>query len=140
MDGIELHVVTYQPKKSTGLEITMYFEPETFHHVRTVYLETQGVGISAASLASSMPPSTKKTLTHLSGQDVASARRQPNTWTIEEQFSNFTTVDGLTLPIHYDLRFQERLQNNFVKTVEWDITTTRVLNNISVDARNFQVE
>jgi hypothetical protein len=53
-------------------------------------------------------------------------------------FGDFRTVDGLTLPSHYDLRFTEELQNGFTKSLEWDITTTRVLNKVSLDPRNFQ--
>ena len=48
------------------------------------------------------------------------------------------TVLKKTLPSHYDLRFTEELQNGFTKSLEWDVTTTRVLNNVSLDPRNFQ--
>ncbi len=40
VDGIELHRMDYIPKKSSDLEIQLYFEPDTFRHVMTVYLMT----------------------------------------------------------------------------------------------------
>ena len=35
IDGKELLAIRYQPKKSTDLDIKMYFDPQTFHHVMT---------------------------------------------------------------------------------------------------------
>jgi hypothetical protein len=71
--------------------------------------------------------------------ETASASQQQTRYRIEEKFSDFKLSDDLTLPHHYDLRFQEELQNGFTKQVEWEISATRVLNNISVDSRNFQI-
>jgi|SRR5208282_2522867 len=41
VDGRELRRVDYIPKKSSDLEIQLYFEPDTFRHVMTVYLIVQ---------------------------------------------------------------------------------------------------
>jgi hypothetical protein len=133
LDGVDFQAVSYQPKKNTGMEITLYFEPETFRHVRTVYTVSvhAGLGVSGA------PAEVGGTLA--AGGDVSTARQQETRYRIEERFSDFKTIDGLSLPSRYDLRFQEELQNGFTKTVEWETTATRVLNNVSVDARNFQV-
>lgn len=38
IDGRELRRVDYIPKQITDLEIQLYFEPETFRHVQTIYL------------------------------------------------------------------------------------------------------
>jgi hypothetical protein len=37
VDGRQLHRVDYVPKKSSDLTIQLYFEPDTFRHVMTVY-------------------------------------------------------------------------------------------------------
>jgi hypothetical protein len=68
-----------------------------------------------------------------------SARREEARYRIEERFSNFQSTDGLTLPSHYDLRFSEELQGGFTKSVEWEVNATRVLNNVGLDPKNFQV-
>ena len=139
VDGTDLHVVTYIPRKSTGLKITLYFEPVTFRHVRTDYLQDQPTEITTAPVFDNgQPPS--RNLGSLEGPDARSARLVPRWWRIEERFADFKTVDGLTLPSRYDLRFQQQLSYGSVKTIEWGITTTRVLNNVSVDARNFAIK
>jgi hypothetical protein len=38
VDGRELHRVDYIPKKGSDLEIQLYFEPDTYRHVMTVYI------------------------------------------------------------------------------------------------------
>jgi hypothetical protein len=38
VDGRELHRVDYIPKKSSDLEIQLYFEPDTCRHVMTLYI------------------------------------------------------------------------------------------------------
>lgn len=140
VEGTDLYVVTYQPKKNTDLEITLFFEPGSFHHVRTVYMASQHAGIGKPGQTDIMavPAEIARAQSPSSG-DVNSARQQQTRYRIEERFSDFKTVDGLTLPSRYDLRFQEELQSGFTKLVEWDISTTRVMNNVSVDARNFQI-
>jgi len=126
VDGIELHAVSYQPKKGTDLDITLLFEPDTFRHVRTMYSVSLSAGLGMAASGDR-------------ASETASASQQQTRYRIEEKFSDFKLSDDLTLPHHYDLRFQEELQNGFTKQVEWEISATRVLNNISVDSRNFQI-
>jgi len=133
VEGRELHAVSYQPKANTDLDITLYFEPETFRHVMTVYKASVHAGIGARdSIEGLTAPGIGE------GREVASARQQQTRYRIEERFSDFKTADGLTLPSHYDLRYQQELQSGFTKLVEWDVTTTRVLNNVTLDPRKFE--
>jgi len=118
IDNRQLLTLSYRPKKATDLLIFLYFDPETFRHVMTSYELTIHPTIVAP--------------------ETANPRQQETRYRIEERFSDFKVVDGLTLPSHYDLRFTQELQNGFTKSLEWDITTTRVLNNVSLDPRNFQ--
>jgi hypothetical protein len=57
---------------------------------------------------------------------------------MEEDFADFQTVDGLTLPTSYQLRFTEEMENGFTKSVWWNVSTNRILNNVSLDSRNFE--
>ncbi|MBZ5615023.1 MAG: hypothetical protein LAO23_13515 [Acidobacteriia bacterium] len=139
IDGTDLHVVRYQPGKNTGFEITLYFDPQTLRHVRTVYLEDRATGITTSPFRDTVAPPSRRNPERLNGPDARSARLGPTWWRIEEQFGNFMTIDGLTLPTHYDLRFQRQLPSRSIQTIEWDVTTTRVLSNVSVDSRNFQI-
>ena len=133
VDGANFEAVSYQPKKGTDMEITLYFDPETFRHVRTIYTATVHAGLGQGT----GPAEVGGNLA--AGGDVSTARQQETRYRVEERFSGFEAANGLTLPTHYDLRFQAELQNGFTKTVEWDVTTTRVLNNEPVDARNFLI-
>ena len=118
VDGLELLAVSYRPKKGTDLRITLYFAPDSFRHVMTLYTTEAAAGIGPT--------------------ETESARQNQARYRIEERFSDFKTVDGLTLPWHYDLRYQQELQNGFTKLVEWDVTAATIDNNISLDPRNFE--
>jgi len=119
VDGKPLHAASYRGKKSTDMDITLFFEPDTFRHVMTVYSVRIHAGIGSS--------------------ETESARQQETRYRIEERFSDFKSADGLTLPSHYNLRFQQELQNGFTKLVEWDSNATRVLNNVDLDPENFEI-
>jgi hypothetical protein len=120
VDGRQLHMIRYRPKKGTDLDISLYFDPETFHHVMTIYKLTIQPGLAAS--------------------DRGSSQLQESRYKIEERFSDFKTADGLSLPSSYDLRFTEELQSGFSKSLEWIITPERVLNNIEIDPADFQIQ
>jgi len=120
IDGKDLLVLRYQPKKSTDLDIFLYFDPQTYQHVMTVYKME--------------PPTTNV------GGELAQARKQPRRFKVEEQFSEFRTVDGLDLPGHYDLRFTFEGESGFTKSIEWEVRALSIDNNMSIDSRAFEVK
>ena len=124
VDGKELHILRYKPKKNTDIAISLYFDPATFHHVMTVYTLTIEPRIGAT--------------------ETQSSRNQETRYRLEERFDNFATVDGLTIPRHYDLRYTAELGNGrlagFTKSVEWDVTLTAATDNVKLDSRNFDVK
>ena len=120
IDGRDVLAVRYQPKKGTDLNIVLFFDPQTYRHVMTSYRVSRAGGI---------------------GEDeMATARKQETRYLIEERFSEFQTFDGLTFPTHYDLRYTQELDNGFTKSVEWDVREANIINNISIDARSFEVK
>jgi len=121
VDGVNLLAATYKPKKGFDMDITLFFDPETFRHVMTSYSISRAAGLLAAS----------------EGGEVASARQNEIRYLIQERFSDFRTNDGITLPWHYDLRYTEETQSGFTKSVDWDIVTTNVSNNVPIDPKNF---
>src|SRR4030095_2815788 len=50
IDGKQLIDVRYKPKKNTDMDIHLYFEPQTYHHVKSVYSMTIRAGIAQAGL------------------------------------------------------------------------------------------
>jgi hypothetical protein len=108
ISGQQLHDISYIPKKrseSGDLSIHLYFEPETYHHVLTVY---------------------RVTMAHDSGQTLS----DPNQTTVivEERFADFQQVDGLTLPRHWDIRYRVEPQN-IPQEYDWDVVLTQVAHN-----------
>lgn len=121
VDGHDLIAIRYQPKKHTDLDVMLYFDPQTYRHVLSTY---------RATISSSIG---------LHG-DKSSKQQQETRYSLEERFSDFQTLDGLTLPTHYDLRYTAELSNGFTKTVEWEVRATDILNNQAIDPRAFEVK
>jgi hypothetical protein len=120
LDGKEFLVLLYQPKKTNDLEIYLYFDPQTFQHVASVY---------------KLQPSNT-----MIGGETAMARRQSRRSQVEERFSDFKSADGLTLPTHYDLRFTLETENGFSKSIEWEVKAVSIGNNVPIDDRSFEVK
>ena len=139
-DGKQVLDLHYQPKRSTEMDIHMYFDPETYHHLETVYTITL-----ASGLGGSVPSATDQVgLTSspgLSGSDpTRSSKQQQIRYTLEENFSDFSTTDGITLPSHYNVHFTRESQDGKTTVSEWDMSANEVSENMSLDPRNFQVK
>ena len=134
VDGVELEALTYQPKRSSDMDVTLYFDPETSRHVMTLYSLKR-----AGSFGTIQYQAKEGAVINIGSDDSLSSSRQQTRYRIEERFSDFKNSDGITLPSHYQLRFAVELENGFTKSVEWDVNTTRVLSNPTLDPRNFQI-
>lgn len=135
IDGLKLYALRYKPEKVTDMTIMLYFDPESFHHVVTVYTVSAHAGLGGIAFM----PLPGATISN-GASEIQSARQNQTRFRIEEHFKDFKTSEGLTLPTNDDLRFTAELQSGFTKSVEWRVETKRVLNNISVDARNFEIQ
>jgi len=120
VDGRQLYQVRYQPAKRSEAVINLYFEPETFHHVKTVYSTSVGNNVGA-------------TITE-------SSKLQPERTTLEERFSDFKTADGITLPTHWNIQFTRELPNGSTSVTEFDLKEDQIRNNVGLDPRNFDVK
>ena len=120
VDGKDLYELRYQPKKNTDLKIRMYFDPENYRHVATVY--TLNIGISMVN------------------GETANARQQQSRYRLEERFGDFKTIDGLTLPTDYTIRFTQESQSGGTTVSEWNIQEKELTNNTPLDERNFAVK
>jgi len=120
VDGRQLYQVHYEPSKRTEAQILLYFDPGTFRHVKTVYSTSAGNNM---------------------GADVTlSSKLLPERSSLEERFADFKTVDGLTLPTHWNLHFTRELPDGSTTISEWDLTEDDIRNNVGLDPRNFDVK
>ena len=117
--GRELIGVQYYSKSGTDMQVKLYFDPETYHHVMTVY----EIEIPAGNAV----------------QITGGAFLHDTRYTIEERFSGFQAVDGLTLPSRYQLQFTQELQNGNTRVYDWDMTSDQIRQNLSLDSANFRL-
>lgn len=108
IDGHEVYVLKYQAKNDAGLKTSLYFDAETFRHVRTEYERHQ---------TQQMP--TQPGVTQQQGDAIVK---------MIEEFSDFKTEGGLTLPHRYKLQLSlESLKERFLQ--DWDFTLTKFVFN-----------
>jgi len=113
----QLHVIRYQPRKSSDeFSILLYFEPGTFRHVMTAYSYTVPASMSMRQTAERRRPD---------------AHADQVRYRLEESFSDFRTVDGLTLPRSWKLRYTVEPADTSI--LDWQINLTRVVHNTVVD-------
>ena len=120
IDGKELHELRYTPRKGGG-DVTMllYFDPQTFRHVMSIYEVTIPAQISMAG------PSD-------------SANQRDTILRMEERFDDFKEVDGLTLPMHWNIHLTFEGQSSSI--TEWDMHFTKVTFNQPLDAKTFTIQ
>ena len=151
VDGKELIELRYRPKKSTDADISLYFDPETFHHVETVYTvrvraQLGNIDPNVANAVPTSIPGDVGPLGPATGgvvgetNETSTARQQETRYRLEEHFSDFKTADGLTLPTQYTIHFSQELGNGRTTVSDWTITTSQVTNGNGVDPRNFQIK
>lgn len=149
-DAIELH---YSSKKDGDMDISLFFDAQTFRHIETVYFvrvraQLGNTNPLAASIdAPGTPsPSSPDSFGGPTGpvggvsNEVATARQQESRYRLEEHFSDFKTADGLTLPTKYVIHYSQELGNGRTTVSEWTMTANNIMNGTGVDARNFQLK
>src|SRR5262245_47232811 len=137
VDGRQLHEVSYRPRKgSDDLKVSIFFDPETFRHVRTRYSFEVGATIGT--------------------------RENPNQntesyYSLTEDFDDFRVVDGLTLPHKYRLQLSvqgtsgaavasapptaQRPPNNPASVLhDWTFTVKQIQHNMKVDDPIFVIK
>lgn len=150
MDGQDLYELRYRPRKNSDLEISLYFDPQTYRHVETVYSYTTSTSFAnlAPSTAVGVGPSSGGRGGSVSGgtqgaggtAETAAARQVPNRYRLTEKFSDFKTVDGVTLPTQEDIQFSQELQNGRTTLWDYDLKGLEIANNMGIDAKNFEVK
>ena len=99
VDGREAHRLSYRPKKAQGtLEVFLFFEPDTFRHVGSLYKTSQAQPMGATIEASSQMSDTY--------------------FEVEERFSDWKAASGLILPAAWKIEYTMRARSTDAWTYE----------------------
>ena len=121
----QLHAIKYTPRKGSDLKIILYFEPESFRHVRTEYSRTiyasEQRRISGGG--PDLPPEQR--------QQASAARIDAY-----EEFADFKTEAGLNLPHTY--KFHLSIQSEVrPAVVDWVFNLTDFAFNAPLNPAEF---
>ncbi|SRR5258708_17032358 len=114
----QMHLLTYEPHNGDSLQIRIYFEVETFRHVRTEYEQD-----FAPPPVSSPGQAARQKETHLK---------------LTEEFSDFKKEGGLTLPHTYKLQLS--FDTSYSPLVQdWVLTLTQFVYNKPLGESQFDL-
>jgi hypothetical protein len=123
----QLHSLKYTPRKGSDLKIVLFFEPETFRHVRTEY---QRVVYSAEQRKIGSAPGQ---LPSVSTRSAPAARIEAY-----EVFSDFKEEAGLNLPHTY--KFHLAIQSELKPAVvDWAFSLSDFTFNAPLDPSAFTI-
>jgi hypothetical protein len=114
------HKVRYSPNKGSDLEVTLYFDTETFRHVRTQYDRVVGARLSGG------------------GIDNQTSQRATRYKMIED-FSDYRQEGKLNLPHSYKLELYIDSSTG-TSTHKWEMNFTDFTFNQEIDEKGFNVE
>jgi hypothetical protein len=105
LDGRDLHRLRYRAKDKQGdLEVALYFEPDTYRHVASVYTSSQAQGM---------------------GTTIESSSQEADIhFKMEERFADFVTMGGMTLPKTWRIRYER--SGNTANEWRYDLTVQSI--------------
>ena len=118
VDGREVYALSYAPKKGSDARIRVYFEKDTFRHVRTEYRVSSSAQMGADPNMSAAQSENRKELT--------------------EDYSDFKTENGLTLPHTYKLHYYKQ-ENHASREYFYTLTLKDFYFNTKLEASTFDI-
>jgi hypothetical protein len=120
IDGRLVHVVGYRPQKgSSDLKVILYFDAETFRHVRSEYEFLIGARMGVGPNDSTKIPESR--------------------YSVSEDFDDFKVVDGLTLPHKCKLQLSVQASMTSILT-DWTLSYTQIVHNQPIEDNVFTLK
>ncbi|MGI8734990.1 MAG: hypothetical protein ACR2LM_17015 [Pyrinomonadaceae bacterium] len=118
LEGRRLFVLRYETKNDSGLKTKLYFDAETFRHVRTEY--------------------EHRIIQQMANQPGVTQQQGDSITKLVEEFSDFRTEGGLTLPHSYKLQLSiEMLSRRILQ--DWTLTLSQFIANRTLPDKEFDV-
>jgi len=125
IDGQPLQAITYNPRKGSEIKITLFFDPNSFQHVRTEY--SRDYSVTDMQRIGSGPSQANSTM-----QRAAEAHVRAS-----EEFSDFRPENGLNLPHVYKFHLNVQSETR-PAVVDWVFNLTEFRFNEPLDAKDFE--
>lgn len=114
IEGKTLHEMEYVPRGTSDLKILLFFDSETFQHVRSEYTRVISAGLGSPSTTGSGV---------LSGAQDASGQQRATRYKMIEDFGDFKKEGGLSLPHSYKVKLELDTRGG-VQVMDWDFKLT----------------
>jgi hypothetical protein len=147
IDGQDLHEIEYIPKKGmNGIKVKLYFEPETYRHVRTEY-RLKVKGEQSLQNGQSLTRGSADSSQTMQGGGAAGITRNAgiqdamydSIYVLVEKFEDFKVVDKMTLPQRYTINYSnEGHGNSFV--ANWTIQADQIIHNGKINQSLFKAQ
>jgi hypothetical protein len=118
INGRQTHVLKYESRKGGALQTRLYFDAETFQHVRSEYEQ------------SFLPPAARRP------EDMA--RQKESHLKFTEEFSDFRKEGDLTLPHTYKMQLSFNTLNNALLQ-DWVLNLTQFVFNKEISQTQFDL-
>lgn len=119
VNGREAYVINYSPKKGSDLAVKIYIDAENFQHLRTEYVQ-----VVAAPLSRTIE---------------GAYQRRETRYEMREEFSDFRSEQGLTLPHKYKLELLIDVQEG-TTIQDWEYAFDQFTFNEKLDATAFNLD
>lgn len=120
IDGKEAYALSYSPKGGGDIEVKLFFDKETFRHVRTEYKRVSSAGIGV--------------------RPEDSTKYSENRITLTENFADFKPVGKLTLPHSYKISYVTTGNSNGSTNIQWTFNLTEFAANQVIAPGTFDIE
>ena len=117
VDGKEAYVLGYSKKGGGDVDVSLYFDKETFRHIRTEYKRMSSAGIG------------------LRPED--STKYDETRFKLVEEFGDFRAESGLTLPHSYRIVYSTSGQRGTTE-IEWKFTLNEFSANQKLEPTTFK--
>ena len=135
VEGIELYELEYRPRDDHGdMKIRMYFDPQTYRHVRTEYKVRTDNDVTGGVVSS---PFQDGDVRDMAIADV----RGESYYTLTEKFDDFKKVGAMMLPHSYEFDYMIDGNNQSGFIAKWKMNALEIGFNVpNIDEDFFKAE